>query len=72
MAKVNVKYKCGDRVNLGGVEGKVTAIFIRGRGRSYEFSYVDKDGNPTSKQAEECELAVSESKCLGFSGKHNG
>lgn len=67
MPKVSVKHKCGDNVNLGGVEGKVTAIFIRGRGRTYEFSYIDNSGNPTSINAQECELEVPAPKHLGFS-----
>ena len=66
MARINVKYSCGKKVTCSGVEGRVTAIFIRGRGRSYEFSYVDTDGNPKSCQAEECELEPFKSNDLGF------
>jgi len=66
MARVNVKYPCGKKVLCGGVEGMITAVFIRGRGRSYEFSYVNGDGSPTSCQAEECELESVKSNHLGF------
>jgi len=66
MARVNVKYPCKSRVSVGGVEGMITAVFIRGRGRVYEFSYIDKDGNPTSCQTEECELEPSQITPLGF------
>lgn len=66
MARVNVKYSCKTKVTCGGVEGMVTAIFIRGKGRSYEFSYTDSDGNPKSCQAEECELESNETNQLGF------
>lgn len=66
MARVNVKYPCGKKVRCGGVEGMVTAIFIRGKGRSYEFSYIDNDGNPKSTQAEEFELENAEPKQIGF------
>ena len=66
MATVNVKYKYGDKVSIDGVQGHVTAIFIRGRGRAYEFSYVDKDGHPTSCTSEECEMEFSKDSQLGF------
>ena len=69
MARINVKYPCKSKVTVGGVEGLITAVFIRGKGRSYEFSYIDKDGNPTSCQTEECELALFENRPLGFQGK---
>ena len=67
MAKrVTVKYNCGDKVSCSGVEGKVTAIFIREKGRTYEFSYVDKEGNPTSCNTQECELEAHEGNSIGF------
>lgn len=71
MARVNVKYPCGKKVCCQGVEGKITAVFIRGRGRTYEFSYVDKDGHPTSCNAEECELEVIDNKPIGFRSNRN-
>lgn len=66
MARVNVKYPCGKKVRCGGVEGIVTAIHIRGRGRSYEFSYVDNNGDPKSCNTEECELEPAKTNSLGF------
>ena len=66
MARVNVKYPCGSKVSCGGVNGLVTAIFIRGRGRAYEFSYVNSDGDPKSVTAEEIELKSNEPDKLGF------
>ncbi len=72
MARVNVKYPCGKKVLCGGVEGIVTAVFIRGKGRAYEFSYVDNNGHPTSCTTEECELKLATSNSLGFRRKENG
>lgn len=69
MAKLSVKYKCGDKVDCAGIGGKVTAIFIRGRGRAYEFSYLNNDGNPSCVTAQECELTDSKPRKLGFNGK---
>ncbi len=66
MAQISVKHKCGDNVSLSGIDGRVTAIFIRGRGRVYEFSYIDSDGNPKSCNVEECELEDSKPRPLGF------
>lgn len=66
MAQVRVKYKCGQRVSCSGVSGRVTGITIRGRGRAYEFSYIDNNGNPSCVNAQECELALFEPKPLGF------
>lgn len=71
MARVSVKYPCGKKVLCGGVPGMVTAIFIRGKGRGYEFSYIDSDGNPKSCTAEECELESVESNPLGFRSNNN-
>lgn len=68
MARVNVKYPCGKKVRCGGVEGMVTAVFIRGKGRAYEFSYVNSDGDPKSVTAEEIELKPVEPNQLGFRG----
>jgi len=66
MARVNVKYPCGKKVLCGDVEGMVTAIFIRGKGRAYEFSYINSDGDPKSVTAEEIELEPAEKSKLGF------
>lgn len=66
MARISIKYPCGKKVTCSGVPGRVTTVFIRGKGRSYEFSYVDTDGNPKSCQAEECELESIEPNQLGF------
>jgi len=58
MARISVKYPIGSKVRTkhrAGIEGIVTAIFIRGRGRSYEFSYVH-EGTPTSVTVEESEI----------------
>lgn len=68
MAKVTVKYPYGDKVTCRGVKGMITAVFIRGRGRCYEFSYIDSNGNPTSCTTEECELKSAEPNSLGFKG----
>jgi len=66
MAQISVKYKCGSRVACENVSGKVTAIFIRGKGRAYEFSYVDTSGNPTSCTVEETEIEPIVDRKLGF------
>lgn len=66
MARINVKYACGEKVCCGDVQGMITAIFIRGKGRAYEFSYMDNNGNPASCNTEECELQSAESNFLGF------
>ena len=66
MARINVKYPCGSKVSCSGVEGMVTAVFIRGRGRAYEFSYIGEDGDPKSVTTEEIELSKTEASPLGF------
>jgi len=66
MARVNVKFPCKSKVSCSGVEGTITAVIIRGKGRAYEFSYIDRDGNPTSCTTEECELELSKTSSLGF------
>ena len=69
MAKITTKYKCGDNVIIDHArqtKGKVTAIFIRGRGRSYEISYTDDNG-PTNCVCGECELrAVKKERKFGY------
>lgn len=70
MARISVKYPIGSEVfHKGGVGGIVTAIFIRGRGRAYEMSYVNKDGNPTSVTVEEIEIGSHKSSPIGFRSK---
>ena len=64
MARISVKYCCGSKVRCNGVSGIITAIFIRGKGRAYEFSYV-LNGEPKSCTAEECEL-VKDNYKMGF------
>ena len=64
--RISVKYKCGEKVICGGIDGIVTAVTLRGKGRFYEFSYVDQSGNPTSASVVECELSKRESKSIGF------
>ncbi len=66
MAQITTKYKCGDNVLCNGRDGMITAIFIRGRGRSYEFSFADNNGNPTCVNAQEFELTKIEQNPLGF------
>ena len=66
MSRITIKYPCGSNVNCKGISGQVTAIFIRGKGRAYEFSYVNNDGDPKSVNAEECELSIGKQGKLGF------
>lgn len=67
MARVNVKYPIGSKVctKMCGIPGIVTAVFIRGRNRAYEFSYID-DGKPTSCTVEEVEIQTDDIRPLGF------
>ena len=69
MARISTKYKCGQQVFIGDISGKITAITIRGRGRSYEFSYINSDGNPASVASEECELTTKPPNIIGFGQK---
>ena len=72
MPYVNVKYKIGQVVSIGPTIGKITAIFVRGKSRAYEFSYVDINGDPKSVTTEECELEVVEvNGGIGFKGKND-
>ena len=71
MARIYVKYPNGTKVKTlhkDGIEGIITANFIRGRGRTYEFSYINKDGDPTSVNVEEAEIEIckKDEKKLGF------
>lgn len=65
MAKYTVKYPIGSKVSSQGVDGIITAVHIRGRGRSYEFSF-PKDGVPTAINVEECEIEANSDKKIGF------
>lgn len=67
MARISVKYPIGSDVRyLDKVDGKITAIFIRGKNRAYEFSYIDNNGNPASSTVEEVELKTPQNSALGF------
>lgn len=66
MARVSIKYPCGTKVSCKGVPGMVTAVFIRGKARAYEFSYLSNDGDPKCVTAEEFELQSDEPNQLGF------
>lgn len=50
----------------GGNTGVVTAIFIRGKNRAYEYSFLSGDGVPTSKTMEEVELEPDNTEKMGF------
>lgn len=70
MARISVKYPIGSKVittHKNGVEGVITAIFIRGRNRAYEFSYTNNSGEPVSCTMEEVEItSIENKKPLGF------
>ncbi len=70
MARISIKYPIGSKVattHKNAVEGIITAIFIRGRNRAYEFSYTNNSGEPVSCTMEEVEIVPIESrKPLGF------
>ena len=61
MARYNTKYKIGQSVKVHNIPGKVTAIHIRNKHRSYEFSYLDNQ-NPTCYTCEECEIESVDTK----------
>jgi hypothetical protein len=68
--KVDTRFDLGQRVRIcvgtDVVNGMVTAIFIRGSGTAYEFSYVDGSGNPSARNVEECELEEDNGNKMGF------
>lgn len=70
MARISVKYPIGTKVITAygnGSEGIITAIFVRGKGRSYEYSYIDVEGNPTSRTVEEVEIIpAGEKRPMGY------
>lgn len=60
MAQIRVKYPNGTKVQTRykpHCEGIVTAVFIRGKGRAYEFSHAI-DGKPECCTVEECEIEL--------------
>ncbi len=61
MATISTKYDQGDRVKtkLGGIEGMITAIFLRDKGVTYEFSY-NNNGVPTNTSVQEVEIELSD------------
>ena len=66
--KVSVKYPYGSEVLAHNVvPGIVTAVTIRGGYKSYEFSYINNDGNPASTICTEAELSINNTKPIGFS-----
>ena len=71
MARITVKYPIGKDVeHFSGVQGRVTAIFIRGSQKTYEMSYLSGD-NPTCVTVEECELKSIQGKDFGFNDCRN-
>lgn len=66
MANVETKYDYGQRVSCHGLPGMITAIFIRGTGVSYEFSYLGSDSDPKASAVAECELSVLDDTNVGF------
>ena len=65
MSKYSVKHGIGKQVSVQGINGRVTAVTIRGKGRQYEFSFLG-DSGPTSIWAEECEIEDVNDNRLGF------
>ena len=65
MARHQSKYNIGQKVEVYGKPGMITAIFIRKGHRAYEFSY-SNDGTPTSCNCEEVEIRASNSNSIGF------
>ena len=66
MGRITTKFRCGDKVQVGSTPGMITAIIVRGKGRSYEFSY-ENDTGPTCINAQDFEIALlDDDKKLGF------
>ena len=63
--KIETKYEYGQIVNCHGIEGMITAIFIRDS-ETYEFSYVNNDGILTCVNVNECEISTEPIKITGF------
>jgi len=70
MPRINIKYPIGTKVApvyKGGSEGLVTGIFVRGKNRTYEYSYIDSDGNPKNAMLDEVEItSLKSNNRLGF------
>ena len=77
------KYRIGDNVrHFTGIHGRVTAVFTRGWGSAYEFTYLKDGTEPTCCTCEECELEeLPDGKAMigfrqrgveGNSGYHDG
>ena len=67
--KIESKFGISEKVtHFSGVKGMITAIFIRGDNRAYEFSYVESDGMLARANMQECELAKPNGNSLGFKG----
>ena len=58
MARISVKNPIGTKVQIveSNILGIITAVFMRGRSCAYEFSYTNKNGDPTSSTVEEVEI----------------
>lgn len=71
MARISVKYKPGTRVQTvckPHLEGVVTAVIVRGKGRSYELGHC-REGEPVCHIVQECELQpLKNTGKLGFGG----
>lgn len=70
MAVIHTKYDYGQEVDYMGVRGRITGIFIRDEYISYEFSFLDHDGNPAMCKVTEIEIKPYEDNNIGF--KKNG
>ncbi len=68
MPRYTSKFGIGDKVEVRGISGVVTAVHIRQRHRAYEFSY-SHDGVPCAYVCEEVELKLLDKGKVGF---HNG
>ncbi len=66
MGQITTKFSYGDDVCCGHVRGRVTGITTRQNFITYEFSYVDSDGNPTCRNVAECELLLIKESKMGF------
>ncbi len=65
MARYTSKFGIGQRVEVYGKPGLITAVFIRKGHRAYEFSYTN-DGTPTSCNCEEVEIFAGNDNPIGF------
>ena len=65
MSRYSTKYGCGDNVSVYGIPGRITAIHIRGKNRSYSVGYVD-DGSPSEVHCDEIEIERGVGAGIGF------